>query len=51
MPPCDKLLMLIAPRNEGSGVLILAKVVIGVIRFGGRPGLKNRKYFNRFKNI
>ena len=49
MPPWDKLLM--APRNEGSGVLILAKVVMGVIRFGGRPGLKNRKYFNRFKNI
>ena len=52
MPPWDKLLILIAPRNEGSGVLILAKVVMGVIRFGGRPGLMSRKYFNQqFKNI
>ena len=30
----------IAPRNEGSGLGMLANVVIGVMRFGGRPGLE-----------
>ena len=29
----------IAPRNEGSGLGMLANVVIGVMRFGGLPGL------------
>ena len=30
----------IAPRNEGSGLGMLANVVIGVMRLGGLPGLQ-----------
>ena len=39
MPPWKDELM--APRKVGSGVVMLAKVVMGVILFGGRPGLKH----------
>ena len=39
MPPWKE--ELIAPRKVGSGVAMLAKVVMGVILFGGRPGLKH----------
>ena len=38
MPPWKLLLM--APRKVGSGLGMFAKVVMGVILFGGRPGLE-----------
>ena len=44
MPPWKEELM--APRKVGSGVAMLAKVVMGVILFGGRPGLKHNLILN-----
>ena len=38
MPPWKLLLM--APRKVGSGLGMFANVVMGVILFGGRPGLE-----------